>query len=172
MRLAIVCAIVGVGVASFVSACGSGSNAVATLNYTEAGVCPDLGNGYAYVVFEVSTIANQQSGAKTFAFNPALLFVNGEAYHKNANGTSVPIRAPVEAIPAAHAEMVAGGTVATLNAYVAVTVPATSANSRGLNFTNYRLLYMTPANTEGVLPVEANGSSQRFPEWTGCPSNF
>src|SRR5579859_2909303 len=66
------------------SSCTPGSLVLATISYQEVSVCAsNLGDpanppAAIFLIFEITSINNQESNAKPFYFNPQLLYLKGE----------------------------------------------------------------------------------------------
>jgi hypothetical protein len=169
-----VLALVALSSVLLLDACSSGSNPLATINYSQIGACSDFshdglftsaGPNQAYVIFRISTIANQEAGAKNFDFDPSLLFINGGTVRDFGDDTNLAAINPFIARPAT----VMAGTTLTFNGDVVIIVQTVASDpTREVEKTNYLLDYSTPTNSEGALPVKANVNAHTFPFTPNC----
>jgi hypothetical protein len=85
IRISLFSLVLGFGVV--LSNCnGTPSQNIVTINYEQVGACNGFNNGSgvtsagpkaAYVIFRISSIANKESAAQDFNFDPNRLFVSG-----------------------------------------------------------------------------------------------
>jgi hypothetical protein len=142
-----------------------------TIDYAKVGVCgnfqenpgsspqqnQEAGEG-VFVVYAIQSIANTASGAKSFAFDPTLLFVNG--------GGSL-AGMPFSSHFTAHAQTVSAGTTAKNVGWLALNV---TGDPKDLQAADDNLLYHTP-NGESVLLDEVSNSTAIIGAGTCNPAN-
>lgn len=160
------CGVLGLVSMALLSSCTPGPNAIATINYREVSVCTDnndtAGSDFLIVlVFEITSIDNTGSNASSFAFNPNLLYVNGQNGHDfAATSYGAPGDQGISLNGApfgfAQPQTVPAGSTVPVNAGVVVTdtVDAGGSDIRNANTIDFHLLYSSADGTEGALPVK------------------
>ena len=153
------------------SACDKPITDLVTIHYRQIGACngfahdgvlTSAGAGAAYVVFQVSSIENNGSGARDYTFDPAHLFVNTDprAYaDANTLATLNPFVTTGAFVPA-HTTRTQIGDVVVI---VPVSGGATEANN-----TAFTLLYETPAGSQGAFAVKDNVTQTQWPNTLDC----
>jgi hypothetical protein len=169
---------------ALLSSCTPQQDSLAVINYSEMSVCAtNNANGgpidRIVLVFEITGISNKDANAVSFNFDPSQLYVsggNGNDYAQTSPGDPSGLSLAGAPFGFAHTGAVPAGSTTTVNGGVAVT-DITGVNSPDLtnmNTTDFRLLYATPAGSEGVVLVKANGNASGYPtvkSW-GCPNNL
>ena len=166
------------------SSCTPQQVPLAVINYSEMSVCAtNNANGgpidRIVLVFEITSVSNTDANAVPFSFDPSLLYVsggNGDDYAQTSPGDPSGLSLVGAPFGFAQTQPVPAGSTTTVNGGVAVT-DITGVNSPDLNDLNtidFRLLYATPAGSEGVVLVKTNANAASYPtvkSW-GCPNNL
>jgi len=160
--------------ASSLFAAGCTGHDEVTINYEQIGACNGFNNGSgatsagpkaAYVVFRISTIANTDTQARTFDFDPNRLFINVQPRAYTSTQLNLAQLNPFYAT----SRTVAAGATEALNGAVIAVVPTVAENGASeANNTNYFLLYDGVSGTQGIVLVKANPQQTSWPQIEDC----
>jgi hypothetical protein len=154
--------------------CNNPTNDLVTIHYKQLGSCNGFNNGSgvtsagpnrAYATFRISTVANKDSSARDFNFDPNRIYINESPRAFTSTHLNLSQLNPFYAT----ARFVSKGTTETINgAVIAVVSTAAADGASEANKTSYLPLYDTPAGGQGVVLVKDNSTQTTWPSTPDC----
>jgi hypothetical protein len=147
---------------------------VVTIHYAQVGACNGFSNGTnaasagphaAYVIFRITSVANQASAARDFNFDPNKLYIRQTS---NVFANTQLMLASINPF-AVKARFVAKATTETMNGAAIAIVSTTAADGESeAHNTSYFLNYDTPAGGQGVVLARADPTRTSWPDTADC----
>jgi hypothetical protein len=148
---------------------------IVTIRYDQVGACNGFTDGVnlvsagpkaAYVVFRVTTIENQDSGARDFNFDPNRVYINTSPRAYTSTRLNLAQMNPFYAV----SRLVAKGTTApsVVGAVIAIVPTVATDGAQEASKTSFFLLYDSPAGGQGVVLVKNDPNRTVWPYIPDC----